>query len=126
MDALEDTAFLLSVMPAQSEEPFAASLKALAAIAKSGVAHLVRGVEASSLLPEGQQVDVTEALQSADAVIEVEKKADDALRLAISASLAGERDAKHLMLEFEMRALDREMHRSSGARRAGASRPDHD
>ena len=102
IDALEDAAFFLSLAPDWQNETFARPFRALVAIAKDGVSHLIRAVEASSCLPDGAQTDVTEALLAIDAVIEAERKADDALRLAMAASVASAPDSSFLPLEFEM------------------------
>jgi len=102
IDALEDAAFFLSLAPDWQNETFARPFRALVAIAKYGVSHLIRAVEASSCLPDGAQTDVTEALLAVDAVIEAERKADDALRLAMAASVASAPNSKFLPLEFEM------------------------
>jgi uncharacterized protein Yka (UPF0111/DUF47 family) len=102
IDALEDAAFFLSLAPDWQNETFARPFRALVAIAKDGVSHLIRAVEASSCLPDGAQTDVTEALLAVDAVIEAERKADDALRLAMAASVASAPNSKFLPLEFEM------------------------
>jgi uncharacterized protein Yka (UPF0111/DUF47 family) len=108
VDALEDAAFFLSLVPDRQNEIFASSFRALVTIAKDGVAHLIRAIEASSCLPDGAQTDVTEALLAGDAVIEAEKRADDALRVAMAASVANVSDSKFLPLEFEMtRAVER-------------------
>lgn len=108
VDSLEDAAFFLSLVPDRQNETFARPFKALATVAKDAVAHLIRAVEASSCLPDGEQTDATEALLAVDAVIEAEKRADDALRLAMAASVANVSDPKFLPLEFEMtRAVER-------------------
>jgi uncharacterized protein Yka (UPF0111/DUF47 family) len=108
VDSLEDAAFFLSLVPDRQNETFARPFRALVSIAKDGVAHLIRAVEASSCLPDGAQTDVTEALLAVDAVIEAEKRADDALRVAMAASVASVSDANFLPLEFEMtRAVER-------------------
>jgi hypothetical protein len=102
MDSLEDAAFFLSLFPKEQNETFARPFKVLVTIAKDGVSHLVRAAEASSCLPDGAQTDVTEALLAIDAVIEAERKADDALRLAMAASIASAQHSTLLPLEFEM------------------------
>jgi uncharacterized protein Yka (UPF0111/DUF47 family) len=108
VDSLEDTAFFLSLVPDRQNETFARPFRALVSIAKDGVAHLIRAVEASSCLPDGAQADVTAALLAVDAVIDAEKRADDALRIAMAASVANVSDSKFLPLEFEMtRAVER-------------------
>ena len=108
VNSLEDAAFFLSLVPDRQSETFARPFKALVTIAKDGVAHLIRAVEASSCLPDGAQTDVTEALLAVDAVIEAERRADDALRLAMAASVANVSDSTFLPLEFEMtRAVER-------------------
>jgi uncharacterized protein Yka (UPF0111/DUF47 family) len=102
MDSLEDAAFFLSLFPDEQNETFARAFQALVTIAKDGVSHLIRAAEATSCIPDGAQTDVNEALLAIDAVIEAERKADDALRLAMAASVASAPHSTLLPLEFEM------------------------
>jgi hypothetical protein len=106
-DALQEAAFLLSLLPEQSEEAIAKPLRTLAGIAKASIGHLIQGVEAGACLPDGLQSDINDALQAANAVIEDEKKADEALRLAMAASVASARDPRFPLLEIEIaRAIE--------------------
>ncbi len=107
-DALEEAAFLLSLTPQVAQEGQSLQpLAGLAEIAVESVAHLIRAVEASYHLPEGLQADVTDMLRAIDAVIEQEKKADEALRRAMAAFILAGPDARLLVLRMEIgRALE--------------------
>ena len=107
-DALEEASFLLSLVPENGiVNPLNKLLSGLAEIAKSGTGHLIRAVEASSHLGEGRQADVTDALQSIDAVNDAEKKADNALRQTMAAFVAATSEARSLFLGIEIaRAIE--------------------
>ncbi|HUA76024.1 MAG TPA: hypothetical protein VMA86_00035 [Acetobacteraceae bacterium] len=109
MDALEDCAFFLGLLP----EPEAARLDVaplvrLAGIAMGSVGDLVRAVEAASRLPGGERADAVSALQSIDAVVVGERGADQAERDTFAAvMLAPSEDMKSLVLGLETaRALE--------------------
>ena len=107
-DALEEAAFILSLVPEGSGESFNLQpLSCLARIAVQSVAQLIRAVEASHNLPEGLQADVADALRAIDAVIGEENKADEALRKAIAEFMQNAADARMLILRMEIgRALE--------------------
>ncbi len=107
-DTLEEAAFLLSLMPqVGGKGPELQPLVPLAELAVESVAHMVRAVEASHNLPEGLQADVTDTLRAIDAVIEEEKKADEALRKAMAAFVSNASEARMLVLRMEIgRALE--------------------
>ena len=111
VDLLEDAAFFfLSLAPDRQNDTFARPFRALVTVAKDGVAHLIRAVEASSCLPDGAQIDVTEALLAVDAVIEAERRGGRCFeKSAMAASVANVSDLpRFLPLEFEMtRAVER-------------------
>lgn len=107
-DALEEAAFLLSLMPKEGREGH--SLQPLADLGENAVesiAQMIRAVEAAYNLPEGLQADVTDTLQAIDAVLEEETKADAALRKAMAAFIVAGPDARMLVLRIEIgRALE--------------------
>ncbi len=107
-DALEEAAFLLSLMPEEGREGH--SLQPLADLGENAVesiAHMIRAVEAAYNLPEGLQADVTDTLRAIDAVLEEEKKADAAFRKAMAAFIVAGPDARMLVLRIEIgRALE--------------------
>lgn len=107
-DALEEAAFLLSLMPPEGRESQSLQpLADLADIAIESIAHLIRAVEASYNLPEGLQADVTDALRAVNAVTEQEKKADAALRTAMARFVSTGGEARVLVLQMEIaRALE--------------------
>ncbi len=87
-DCFDEAAFLISLASEhESAEAMSAPLAALAEIAREGVGHLVRAVEAALLIPDGKRVDATFALQCVDAVIDAERNADVAERAAIGAMI---------------------------------------
>ena len=94
-DALDDAAFALSLFPEGSApRNIVEPVMRIAELATGSVADLVRSVEAAARLPEGARVDALAALQAIDAVINAEKSADDAYRMAVAAILASPSDAK--------------------------------
>jgi uncharacterized protein Yka (UPF0111/DUF47 family) len=107
-DALDDAAFTLSLFPEGSAprniiEP----VMEIAELATGSVADLVRSVEAAARLPEGARVDSVAALQAIDAVINAEKSADDAYRMAVAAILAAPSAANFTFIAIELaRALE--------------------
>jgi uncharacterized protein Yka (UPF0111/DUF47 family) len=107
-DALEEAAFLLSLMPEEGREGH--SLQPLADLGENAVesiAQMIRAVEAAYNLPEGLQADVTDTLRAIDAVLEEEKKADAALRKAMAAFIVAGPDARMLVLRIGIgRALE--------------------
>jgi uncharacterized protein Yka (UPF0111/DUF47 family) len=107
-DALDDAAFALSLFPEGSTprniiEP----VMEIAELATGSVADLVRSVEAAARLPEGARVDAVDALQAIDAVINAEKSADDAYRVAVAAILASPSEANLTFIAVDLaRALE--------------------
>ena len=109
-DALEDCAFLLSLVP-EAEAPVlaVAPLAQLSEIVIDSVGHLVRAVEAASRLPAGQRADAVASLQAIDAVVNAERSADAAERDTFAALMAAANsDARPLVLGLEIaRALEK-------------------
>jgi len=107
-DALEEAAFLLSLLPTvEAGYHKLAPLAALAEIIVESTANMIRAVEASHNLPDGLQADVTDALRAIDAVLGGERQADEAVRHAMAAFLSDGRDARSLFLKIEIgRALE--------------------
>jgi len=108
-DALEDCAFLLSLVPDPAAAIFGvAALTRLSQTVVDSVGHLVRAVEAASRLPDGHRADAVIALEAIDAVANAERTADDAERETFSALVAEEHgDARALVLGLDIaRALE--------------------
>ncbi|HTU54787.1 MAG TPA: hypothetical protein VMF62_12530 [Acetobacteraceae bacterium] len=108
-DALEDCAFLLSLVPAPDEAALdVAPLARLSTIVLESAGHLVRAVEAASRLPQGERADAVAALQAIDQVVVAERSADAAERdMLATVMLAPREDAKSLVLSLELaRALE--------------------
>ena len=108
-DALEECAFLLSLVPeADASMLGVVPLALLSEIVTDSVSHLVRAVEAASHLPRGQRADAIAALQAIDAVVNAERRADAAERDTYAAFMATPcSDARSLVLGLEIaRALE--------------------
>lgn len=107
-DMLDEGAFLLSLVPQGDGVTTIAALGRLAAIVIDSITHLVRAVEASSRLSQGQQADAADALQAIDVVTEAERRADGAERDAFAAFMqVPSGDARALVLGLEVaRALE--------------------
>jgi hypothetical protein len=108
-DALEDCAFLLSLVPEAEASVLAVeALGRLSEIVTDSVGQLVRAIEAASRLPKGQRADAIASLQAIDAVLNAERSADAAERDTVAALMATARsDARPLVLALEIaRALE--------------------
>jgi hypothetical protein len=107
-DVLDESAFLLSLFPQDDRATTFDELAELSAIAIDGISHLVRAVEAASRLPQGHRSDAADSLQAIDAVIDAERRADEAQRGAFSAFMQRPAtDARGLVLRLEIaRALE--------------------
>lgn len=107
-DALDEAAFLWSLVPAGSPHVSRAALASLANIVLDSLSELVRAAEAAARLPQGNRLDSAAALQAIDAVTRAERRADTAERTAIGALMSGPAtDARSLMLGLELtRALE--------------------
>jgi len=103
-DALEDCAFLLSLVPeAEASVLAVVPLAQLSEIVSDCVGQLVRAVEAASRLPAGQRADALASLQAIDAVVNAERSADAAERNTIAALMAAAHgDARPLVLALEI------------------------
>ncbi len=104
IDAFDEAVFLISLLP-EGAQAWASceQLAELADLAARGTSELVKAVAATARLPEGKRVDAAFALQSIDAVAELERNADFAERTALAAfftNFGG--DAKTLMLGVEI------------------------
>jgi hypothetical protein len=109
-DALEDCAFLLSLVPEADASVLAvAPLAQLSEIVTDSVGNLVRAIEAASRLPAGQRADAVASLQAIDAVVNAERSADAAEHDTFVALMATSRsDARPLVLGLEIaRALEK-------------------
>jgi hypothetical protein len=108
-DALEDCAFLLSLVPEADASMLAvAPLIRLSEIVIDSAGHLVRATEAASRLPKGQRADAVASLQAIDAVVTAERSADGAERDSFAALMAIScSDARPLVLALDIaRALE--------------------
>lgn len=108
-DALEEGAFLLSLVPEGEASTLAvAPLVGLSEIVIGSAGDLVRAVEAASRLPNGERADAVASLQAIDAVVTAERSADDAERDTLAALMANpSSDARLLVLGLEItRALE--------------------
>lgn len=102
-DAFDECAFLLSLVPEGGAEEVLGPLTELADIAVDCVSQLVRALEAASQLPYGQRSDAADALQAVDAVINAERRADQAARKTFAVLMSTPAtDARLLMLSVEL------------------------
>jgi uncharacterized protein Yka (UPF0111/DUF47 family) len=102
-DVFDECAFLLSLVPEGATTEVLNPLADLAGIAVESVSQLVRALEAASHLPYGQRSDAADALQAIDAVINAERRADQAARETFAALMsAPAADARLLMLSVEL------------------------
>ena len=103
-DAFDEAVFLISLLPeGEQARALCEQLAELADLATRGTSEMVKAVAATARLPEGKRIDAAFALQSIDAVAELERNADLAERAALAAfftNVGG--DAKALMLGIEM------------------------
>jgi uncharacterized protein Yka (UPF0111/DUF47 family) len=104
MDALDECAFFISLAPeTEATEVLAPPLSNLARLTLESVGHLVRAMEAAVQLPLGRRADATDSLQSIDAVLDAEHRADAAERDAMRACVgAASLDAGSLVLGLEL------------------------
>jgi hypothetical protein len=85
LDALDEAAFLFSLLPDPAGRGETVSpLAALAELAAESAGQMVRACDAVSRAPSGRRQDATEALQAIDAVCATERAADVAERRMIA------------------------------------------
>ena len=103
-DALDEGAFLISLLPeGEQARSLCEQLAELADLAARATGEMVKAVSATARLPEGKRIDASFALQSIDAVAELERNADLAERAALAAFFSnGGGDAKNLVLGIEI------------------------
>jgi uncharacterized protein Yka (UPF0111/DUF47 family) len=103
-DALEDCAFLLSLVPEGSAAGISVGpLLRLSEIVIHSVGCLICAIEWASRLPQGHRTDAIASLQSIDAVIVAERSADAAERESLAAFMAAPNiEAKALALGLEI------------------------
>ena len=102
-DALDECAFLLSLFPTDDGMANVEPVELLSGIVIESVSHLVRALEAATLLPQGQRSDAVDSLQSIDAVVGAERQADTAERDAFSAlTRAPAGDARNLVIGLKV------------------------
>ncbi len=104
MDTLDECAFFISLAPeTEGADAVAPPLSNLARLTLEAVSHLVRAMEAAVQLPLGRRVDAMDSLQSIDAVLDAEHRADAAERDAMRACVGAARlDARSLVLGLEV------------------------
>ena len=110
IDELEQAAFLVSLLPVETEPSLLAPLAELSAAAISGTEAAVRGLEAAASLAEGEggSVDTEDALPATARLVDLEHEAD-----------ASERAVTRLVLGGGLRARAASSHSSSLARSSG-------
>jgi uncharacterized protein Yka (UPF0111/DUF47 family) len=103
-DAFDEGAFLISLLPeGEQARSLCEQLAELADLAARATSEMVKAVSATTRLPEGKRIDASFALQSIDAVAELERNADLAERAALAAFFSnGGGDAKTLVLGIEI------------------------
>lgn len=108
MDALDEGAFLLSLMPHARDSTNVSTLAALADVVIDSAGHLVSAAEAAARLPESNRADTEDSLRKIDAVSDAERRADKIEREAFRALIGVDNpDARFLVLGVEIaRALE--------------------
>jgi uncharacterized protein Yka (UPF0111/DUF47 family) len=103
-DAFDEGVFLISLLPeGEQARPLCEPLAELANLATHSTSEMVKAIAGTARLPEGKRVDAAFALQSIDAVTELERNADLAERSALAAFFTNDgSDAKTLMLGVEI------------------------
>jgi len=115
IDELEQAAFLSSLLPDKIAPELLKSLAELSAVAVSGAEAAVSGAAAASNIPDGQRVDVDDALAAVDRLIEVEHMGDSAERAVTALVLRGECELTVGLPVLELaRALERSTDRMAG------------
>ena len=103
-DAFDEGAFLISLLPeGEQARSVCEQLAELADLAARSTGEMVKAIAATARLPEGKRIDAAFALQSIDAVAELERNADFAERAALAAfftNFGG--DAKTMVLGVEI------------------------
>ena len=103
LDALDEAAFLFSLIRDADDDTQVGPLAALADITVDSVGQLVRACEAASRAPLDRQQDMTEALQAIDAVGVAERAADAAERAMIASLMrAPSADGRAVALGMEL------------------------
>lgn len=107
-DALDECAFLFSLVPQGEAIANLDALADLAGIVIESISNLVRATEAASRLPLAHRADATDSLQAIDGVVIGERRADKAERDAFSTFMRAPcADARSLVLGLEVaRALE--------------------
>jgi len=88
LDALDEAAWLLNLLPDGVSAEASQALQALADVAVESAAQAVRACEAAACAADGRRSDATDALQAVDAVMTAERAADAAERRLIGALFA--------------------------------------
>ena len=84
-DALDECAFLFSLLPKAHVLTSSVALEELARITVESISELVRAIESASRLPAGKHADAEDSLRAIDAVALTEHRADTAQRDAFAA-----------------------------------------
>ncbi|ABS69526.1 conserved hypothetical protein [Xanthobacter versatilis] len=86
-DSFEEAAFLLGTRSRRETTDAASPLAELVSVAMACCGDLVRAVAAACEGPAGRREDITDALEAIDAVMEGERRADEAHRRVVAAVL---------------------------------------
>ena len=119
LDCLEEACFLTTLLPSDQANPrVGEELCSMSEIALSGSRELLRTLMAAEILhAAGTQSNVQEFLRSADSIVNLEMKCDDALRKTENAILADASDFKHLWICAQ---ASRSIEQSTNFQRKGA------
>lgn len=108
IDLFEQAAFIASLSPDEIADDLLAPLADLCAAAVAGTEAAAAGTAAASDVPEGQRVDVEDALAAVGQLIDVEHKADAAERAVTAIVLGGDFDLRSGLSALEFaRAIER-------------------
>jgi hypothetical protein len=89
IDELEEAAFLLSLAPRSPPSTAIAPLAELCLSATRGAENVARAADAAALTPEGNQIDINDALEALAALGDIEHAADTLERRTVAAALEG-------------------------------------
>lgn len=115
IDDLEQAAFVASLVPDGVDPTALRALSALSAATIAGTEAAATGVAAASDVPDGQRVDLEDALAAVARLMAAEHDADTAEREVTALVLRGDHDLKTSLSVLELaRALERATDRLAG------------
>jgi len=115
IDELEQAAFLSSLLPGDVAPELLKPLAELCSVAVSGAEAAASGAAAAGNIPDGQRVDMEDALAAVDRLIEAEHNGDAAERALTALVLRSEFDLKTSLAVIELaRAVERSTDRLAG------------